>query len=157
MTRVVNVVDDIPDERTAHVLAGLGALDQRIAADLRRLLPPQVTGMRGSHGRLLDLIAAEGTRPSTLADGAWITKQAVGKRLRELEGRGLVALAPDPADRRAVLVRRTPDGDRVRAAAREAIAAMEDEWAGVVGPERYATFRAVLAELGAAQHAADRT
>ena len=104
--------------------------------------------MRGSHGRLLDLIAEEGTRPSALAEGAWITKQAVGKRLRELEERGLVVLSPDPADRRAVVARRTPAGERVRAAARRAIAEMEDRWAEAVGPERYGTFRAVLAELG---------
>ena len=104
--------------------------------------------MRGSHGRLLDLIAEEGTRPSALAEGAWITKQAVGKRLRELEERGWVVLSPDPADRRAVVARRTPAGDRVRAAARRAITAMEDGWGEAVAPERYATFRAVLAELG---------
>ena len=133
---------------SGHVLAGLGALDRRIAADLRRLLPPEVTGMRGSHGRLLDLIPEEGSRPSALAEGAWITKQAVGKRLRELEARGWVVLAPDPGDRRAVVVRRTPAGDAVRAAARRAIAAMEEGWTEAVGPERYATFRAVLAELG---------
>ncbi len=30
------MVDEVPDERSAHVLAGLGALDQRIAAHLSR-------------------------------------------------------------------------------------------------------------------------
>lgn len=165
---IVNVVDDFspppsqPDPvavvpgaagrsgagPSPHVLARLEALDRRIAADLRRVLPAETRELRGSHGRILDLISESGTRPSTLAGGAWITKQAVGKRLRELAERGLITQVADPADRRAVLVRRTPAGDRVRRAAVAAIAAMEEEWAADVGRERYATFRAVLDELG---------
>ena len=133
---------------STHVLARLEALDRRIAADLRRLLPAETRDLRGSHGRILDLISESGTRPSTLAGGAWITKQAVGKRLRELAEHGLISQVADPADRRAVLVRRTPAGDRVRQTAVGAIGAMEAEWAADVGHERYATFRAVLDELG---------
>lgn len=132
----------------AHVLAALERLDRRVAADLARLAPAEVAALRGSHNRLLDLVAEGGSRPSALTAGAWISKQAVGQRLRELERRGLVSFAADPADGRSVIVRRTEAGDQVRRLARRALAAMEQAWADAVGAERYATFRHVLDELG---------
>ena len=135
-----------------HVLAALGALDRRIDGDMRALLSSYVPGLRGSYGRILDSIADEGSRPSALVAGSWITKQAVGKRIRELEAIGWVSVHADAEDRRAVIVQRTPVGDRVRGAAREAIRAMEERWAEQVGARRYATFRAVLDELGGAPY-----
>ncbi len=113
-----------------------------------RLLPKDMAGFRGSHGRILDLIDDEGTRPSEIADGAWITKQAISKRVGELEDLGLVKSRPDPADGRAVLVRRTQRGNRVRTSAITTIQHMESEWAEQVGAERYETFRQVLDEIG---------
>lgn len=154
LTTFVNMVDDREDAaddagrgRPGHVLAALSMLDRRVERDLRRLLPRDVHPIRGSYGRILDLIADAGSRPSALAAGDWITKQAIGKRLRELEELGWVSLVPDPSDGRALIVRRTRKGDRVRAAARSAIHAMEEEWSAAVGADRYATFRAVLDEL----------
>jgi DNA-binding MarR family transcriptional regulator len=131
-----------------HVLAAIERANRRIDADLRRRRPAGLEGMRGSYGRILDLIGDDGSRPSALAEGSWITKQAVGQRVRELEERGWVTVTPDPADGRAVLVRRTARGDEVRRLARAAISQMESDWAASVGPDRYATFRAVLDELG---------
>ena len=143
------MVDEVSGPAGAvHVLAALSDLDRRVARDLRRLLPPELAGMRGSHGRILDQIDDAGSRPSALAAGAWITKQAVAMRIRELEALGWVSVTDDPDDRRAVVVRRTPAGQRVRDAAVTAIGAMEAQWAATVGERRYATFRAVLAELG---------
>jgi DNA-binding MarR family transcriptional regulator len=115
---------------------------------MHRLLPENMVGFRGSHGRILDLIEDRGSRPSEIADGAWITKQAISKRIGELEDLGLVKTRPDPADGRAVLVRRTVRGDRVRTAALTTIQHVEREWSKQVGAERYRTFRAVLEELG---------
>lgn len=106
-----------------------------------------VEGLRGSHGRILDLIAPGGTRPSALAEGATISKQAVSQRIRELEERGWVQLRPDPSDGRALLVHRTSEGDDVRRQLRAAIRALESEWADAVGAGRYAAFRSVLDEL----------
>ena len=96
-----------------HLLAGLDGLDQRIDAGLTRRMRGQAI-LRGSEGRILDLIGTDGTRPSVLAEGAWISKQAMGKRIHDLEARGLVTLEPDPLDGRAVIVRRTAEGDRIR-------------------------------------------
>ncbi len=137
-----------PNPEADHIFAALGRLNRRADADIRRLATKEMTGLRGSHGRILDLIDRKGSRPSALADGAWITKQAISQRIRELENRGWVQVSPDPDDGRATLIRRTAQGDRVRSSALGAIATMEHEWAQLVGVERYDTFRQVLDELG---------
>lgn len=102
----------------------------------------------GSEGRILGLIDPAGSRPTTLAEGSWITKQAIGKRVRELEARGLVVTRPDPDDGRAVRVHRTKRGEAIKATTELRIADMERAFAEEVGEERYRTFCDVLAELG---------
>jgi DNA-binding MarR family transcriptional regulator len=144
---MVTMIDRIRSGPT-HVFEALERLNRRADVDMRRLLPPTTAGLRGSHGRILDLIDAGGSRPSALADGAWISKQAIGQRVRELEERGWVTVVPDPTDGRAVLVRRTAAGDRIRGSAVRTIAEMEHQWADQVGRDRYVTFREVLDELG---------
>jgi DNA-binding MarR family transcriptional regulator len=143
---IVNVVDD---HRPDHLLAALERLDLRIGAGLARRIDASGLRLRGSEGRILGLIAPGGSRPTDLAAGAWISKQAVGKRIQDLADRGLVRLDPDPTDRRAVLVRRTPAGDDVRDVTEAAIADLERELAAAVGPERYRAFRATLDDLSA--------
>ncbi len=141
------MVDDISAE-VPHLLAGLDGVQRRIGDGLNvRIRADTTTAIRGSEGRILNLIGPNGTRPTVLADGAWITKQAIGKRIHGLEARGLVTLEPDPHDGRAVLVRRTAEGDRVVAFALAQIADVEREFAELVGVERYQQFRAVLDEL----------
>ena len=129
------------------MLASHEALAQRFGEDMSRVVGDLRRGFRGSHGRILDLIEEGGTRPSDLAQGATISKQAVGQRIRELAERGWVELRPDPSDGRAVLVHRTAQGAQVRRRLRQAIATLEAEWAAEVGAERYEVFRAVLDEL----------
>lgn len=130
-----------------HVLALLDGFQCRLARELAGRM--HGTGiLRGSEGRILGLIEPDGTRPTTLAQGSWVTKQAISKRVRELEERGLVAVAPDPEDGRAVLVHRTAAGERVKTATEERIAALEGDFADEVGEERWKIFREVLAELG---------
>ena len=104
--------------------------------------------LRGSEGRILGLIEPDGTRPTSLAEGSWITKQAIGKRVRELQERGLVEVRPDPDDRRAVRVHRTAKGERVKSTTESRIAELERSFAGEVGQDRYRTFCEVLDELG---------
>ena len=107
------------------------------------------TGLRrGSEGRILGLIEPDGTRPTSLAEGSWMTKQAIGKRVRELEERGLVAVRPDPDDGRAVRIHRTEKGERVKATTESRVAELERAFAEEVGEDRYRTFCEVLEELG---------
>ena len=134
-------------EPPRHLLAVLDGFQRRLGHEVAHRM--RDTGvLRGSEGRILGLIEPDGTRPTALADGSWITKQAIGKRVRELEERGLVAVVPDPEDGRAVLVRRTAKGERVKAKTEERVAALERDLAAEVGADRWKTFLEVLTELG---------
>jgi DNA-binding MarR family transcriptional regulator len=65
-----------------------------------------------------------GSKPTDLARSSLITTGAMTSRLDRLERSGLIRRLPDPADRRGVLVRLTPQGSKVaRQALHELIAA----------------------------------
>lgn len=130
-----------------HVVALLHRLRLRTDADLASKLDG-VPGMRGSFGAILGILPADGARPTVLAARLGITKQSLGERLRDLEQRGWVESVPDPTDGRALIVRRTADGDRIREITELAIDSMESDWASQVGDRRFRTFLAVLSELG---------
>jgi len=67
-----------------------------------------------------------GSKPAEMARSSLITTGAMTSRLDRLERSGLIRRLPDPADRRGVLVRLTPQGSRVaRKALQELIAANE--------------------------------
>ncbi|MGH3159220.1 MAG: MarR family winged helix-turn-helix transcriptional regulator [Streptosporangiaceae bacterium] len=65
-----------------------------------------------------------GSKPTDLARSSLVTTGAMTSRLDRLERSGLVRRTPDPADRRGLLVRLTPQGSKVaRQALDELIAA----------------------------------
>jgi DNA-binding MarR family transcriptional regulator len=66
-----------------------------------------------------------------------------------LERHGYVERMPDPADRRAKLVRPTALGDEVYAVAREVLAELEDRLLRRLGAERVAELRELLQEVNA--------
>jgi DNA-binding MarR family transcriptional regulator len=66
-----------------------------------------------------------GTNPSDLAQSSLITTGAMTARLDRLERAGLVRRAPDPADRRAVRVQLTEEGERLAAQALRAVIAAD--------------------------------
>jgi len=143
------MVDQLSDRSLpTHVFAGIDRLQRRAGGEIGAHFDTAIPGMRGSFGLLLGILPADGARASELADLARISKQAVGKRLEEMVELGWVTMETDPADRRAKVVRRTPAGDAVRDTTDRAIAAMEREWEAEIGPRSYATFKAVLDELG---------
>ena len=112
--------------------------------------------LQAAQARLLDLIPPDGGRVTDLAQRMQVSKQALGQLAAQLTASGYVGISPDPADKRAKLIRRTPAGDSTCQAMRNAIAAVEDRWRDDVGAERYATFRAVLQAL-VTQPASSRT
>ena len=105
-------------------------------------------GLRPSHLRLLSLTPAGGMRVTDLAARVGMTKQALGALVAALQGAGLVEVTVDRRDRRVRLVRPTPAGQELQQVVESAIAGVERRWAAQVGPERWATFREVLAEIG---------
>lgn len=129
-----------------HVVAGVDALQRRIGEALTKRLATMGIALRGSHGKILSLIGPDGTRPSVLATG-WVSKQAIGQRVRELQELELVTVQQDPLDRRATVVRRTSEGDRILNQLTEGIADFERVLRDEVGAARYKLFREVLDEL----------
>lgn len=78
-----------------------------------------------------------GSKPSDLARSSLITTGAMTSRLDRLERVGLIRRAPDPSDRRGVLVSLTPQGSRVaRQALHELIATNQTFLEPLTGQQR---------------------
>jgi DNA-binding MarR family transcriptional regulator len=60
------------------------------------------------------LVERDGTRVSELAEALHIAPRSATEVADSLEGRGLVERASDPRDRRAVLLRPTETGQKLR-------------------------------------------
>jgi DNA-binding MarR family transcriptional regulator len=136
-------------QHTETPLIGLLTLVQRSLQDelharLRAHGWPEV---RPSHGCVFGGMQPEGVRLTDLAERSRITKQSVGEIVSDLEKLGWVERVPDPADRRAKLVRLTPKGQQVQDAARATFAEIEAEWGERIGKKKVAALRAALEEL----------
>jgi DNA-binding MarR family transcriptional regulator len=70
-----------------------------------------------------------GTRITDLANRAGMTRQMMGRLVRELESLGYLATAAHPDDLRAVVVTMTERGNAIRAEAAEVIAELEADYA----------------------------
>ncbi|TFV62590.1 UNVERIFIED_ORG: MarR family transcriptional regulator [Bacillus sp. AZ43] len=96
---------------------------------------------------LMVITGHDGVRLSDLAERLRIAPRSATEVADALQERGLVERSPDPADRRAVLLRPTDGGRRVRdeiAAARAADAA---ELYGRLSPDDRATLARILRSL----------
>ena len=88
-----------------------------------------------------------GNRITELAMRAGVTKQAISQLVRDLEKRGLVVRAPDPADGRAQLVCFTPTGRAMMEDAFEVVFALDDEFASLLPDGELDVVRAHLVTL----------
>src|SRR5262245_20629599 len=69
-------------------------------------------GLSIAHTNLISSLDLAGTRITTLAERIGISKQAVGHLVLDLEQKGYIERAVDPADRRATIVTFTDAGRR---------------------------------------------
>ena len=106
-----------------------------------RLVEQGFPDVRPAHNAVFQYLDATGTTVSTLAERAEMTKQAMAELVAHLEERGYVHRAPDPADRRAKLVRPTAKGRRVYAVVREMVPEMEQRLVEVIGASRMRQLR----------------
>ena len=116
-----------------------GQLRERLAVDAPDLRPSQL--------RVLEWLPEEGMTISELAECAEMTTQGCGQFVRQLEARGMVAVAVADHDARARVVRITDVGRDALTRSAAVLAACDDAWAAQVGPERWRVFREVLEEL----------
>jgi DNA-binding MarR family transcriptional regulator len=100
-----------------------------------------------AQAKLLQRIGPDGSRLTTLAAAAEVTKQTAGFLVDQLERAGYVERVPDPTDARARLVRLT---DRAAAAVpigAKVIEEIEAEWTTHLGTRRMAQLRDTLTRL----------
>jgi DNA-binding MarR family transcriptional regulator len=116
-------------------------------AGLYELSDERFPGLRTRHYRLLSFILDDGIRLTRIAETSGLTKQALAQALAPLEAGGYLEVLPDPADRRARIVRRTDRGHEVVDAVLVLQHAFEERWSARVGVQRWAAAREVLVEL----------
>ena len=85
-------------------------------------------------------------RPSDIARNLGVSRQAIHNTINQMVRLGVVELAPDPGDRRHMIVSLTETGARMRQDAQRAMDALSDQLAERLGHER---FDALLATLEA--------
>ncbi|MBA3450782.1 MAG: MarR family transcriptional regulator [Chloroflexia bacterium] len=105
-----------------------------------------------AHIGLLPHLDEEGTRITTLAERAGMTKQGMGQLVRDLERQGYVTRTPDLADRRAILVCFTDAGRQLLRDAVAVTAKLEAEYEAVLGERVMVDLKAALAALAEPEH-----
>lgn len=103
--------------------------------------------VRSAHVQLLRHLDPVGTRSTVLAQRAQVTKQTMGRLVKELTASGYVSGHVDPADSRASLVRLTPKGEQFLAYLAGTLLDLEGAFARVLGPARLAEFAAATQDL----------
>ena len=84
---------------------------------------------------LIWLLDEGGTRSTTLAQRAGVSKQAMSQLVRLMESQGYLEQIPDPGDTRAKVVRMTPQGKTVRIACIEVREELNRRSVKLVGSE----------------------
>ncbi|HYP45323.1 MAG TPA: MarR family transcriptional regulator [Propionibacteriaceae bacterium] len=100
-----------------------------------------------AQARIFQRIDHHGSRLTSLAESAQLTKQAAGFLVDQLERAGYVERAPDPGDGRARLIAITRRGYDVIAVAAAEQARIEAEWAAHLGPRATSGLRQALERL----------
>lgn len=138
------------------VTADIGELLEEVRTALvdavqRRLAEAGYGDVRASHDCVFRHLTAEGRRLRDLADASQMSPPAVGEHVDELERLGYVERVPDPADRRAKLIRPTARGAAFMKAAYGALTEIEREWRKALGAEALTALRDGLAQVHALQ------
>jgi len=93
---------------------------------------------------LLPFIDLTGTRSTEIARRIGVSKQAMAKAVKALEGTGLVMREPDETDARAFRVRFTPDGLRYMMKMHDAVAQVEADYIKLLGAAQIKALRQAL-------------
>ncbi|MGH2977864.1 MAG: MarR family winged helix-turn-helix transcriptional regulator [Gaiellaceae bacterium] len=104
--------------------------------------------LRPAHAIVFQHIDADGSRLTTLADRAQMTKQSMGYLVDYLEQHGYLERRADPSDRRAALISLTEQGWAVVRASLAVIAKLEEEWTRELGDTETNQLRDTLGKLG---------
>ena len=106
-----------------------------------------ITDITLAQARIAARIAPGGSRVSSLAEQARVTKQTAAFLVEQLEKAGYVERVPDPSDGRARLVRLTDRARPMIEAADAEVSRVLGEWADHVGEERLRQVHETLRDL----------
>jgi DNA-binding MarR family transcriptional regulator len=144
---IVKELDQMTDPHTGRLLRDAFAAFEREL--LHGLHAADADALRATHQAVLRFLDVEtGTRASTLAERAGLTRQALTQIVDDLERLGYVVRRPDPEDRRAKLVVYTDKGRATFEVARRIIEGIERDWRERLGAAAYESLRASLLLLG---------
>jgi DNA-binding MarR family transcriptional regulator len=101
------------------------------------------------------LWAPEGERTVDLAHRAGVTRQSMGEVVRDLVGLGILEMIPDPADRRAKLVRFTDEGITQARLGYRHLRRLEQRFVKEFGDDYEATRRVLERVVGILEEAAE--
>lgn len=105
------------------------------------------TELKPAHNSVFATLLESGSRAADMATRAGITRQSMGEVIRELVELDILAMRPDPEDRRAKLVTYSEHGLDVAADGYRRLIELEERFAAEFGEEEYATCRDILARL----------
>lgn len=103
--------------------------------------------LRMPHMAVLQFPGPDGVRPSTLAERAGISKQAMNQLLRSLEGLGYIARSDAPDEGRARIIRFTKRGRAAYSKIHDILRDIECEWSAELGLRRFAQLKELLCRV----------
>lgn len=103
--------------------------------------------LRLPHIAVLQFPGPDGVRPSTLAERAGMSKQAMNQLLGSLEGLGYIARSDTPDEGRARIIRFTKRGRAAYSKILEILRDIEREWSAELGPARFAQLKELLCRV----------
>jgi DNA-binding MarR family transcriptional regulator len=139
------MVNQIVEPDLAILLTGSArVVADRLGAAVARA---GIDDMRSSFGFVIRALSEQDRTLTELSELLGVTKQAAIKVVDEMEERGYVERRPDPADRRAKVIRLTDKGRRVRRTALRASSRLESELVEDLGDDDVQAMRRVLSRL----------
>jgi DNA-binding MarR family transcriptional regulator len=100
-----------------------------------------------SHGLVFQYLEEEGSRITTLAARAGMTKQSMSALVYQLEEYGYLKRKPDPEDARAILFYLTAKGLALKTKAQNLNYQFEQKWKETLGADQYHKFREMIHRL----------
>jgi DNA-binding MarR family transcriptional regulator len=99
------------------------------------------------HIAVLQFPGPDGVRPSTLAERAGISKQAMNQLLRSLEGLGYIVRSDAPDEGGARIISFTKRGRAAYSKIHDILRDIEREWSAELGATRFAQLKELLCRV----------
>jgi DNA-binding MarR family transcriptional regulator len=99
------------------------------------------------HMAVLQFPGPDGVRPTTLAERAGMSKQAMNQLLRSLEGLGYIVRSDVPSEGRARIIRFTKRGRAAYAKVHDILRDIELEWSAELGARDFTQLKKLLGRV----------